>query len=150
MGRRISKLTRNPGPTCSDSHIPGFIKHPKIKGAGKVFVVSVNDPFVYELLPPPLFSQNTYEDTRKLTSIPPHRTNAWGKSLDAEKSSGIRFLADASGAFTRALDVEFPSAPFLGTNRSKRYALVIEGGKVKSVNVEPDNIGADGESSSVL
>ena len=86
----------------------------------------------------------------RLTFIPPPSTNAWGKSLDAEKSSGIRFLADASGAFTRALDVEFPSAAFLGTNRSKRYALVIEGGKVKSVNVEPDNIGADGESSSVL
>ncbi len=35
------------GPTCSDSHIPGFISHPKIKSAGKVFVVSVNDAFVY-------------------------------------------------------------------------------------------------------
>ncbi|KIN04421.1 hypothetical protein OIDMADRAFT_25080 [Oidiodendron maius Zn] len=103
-------------PTCSDSHIPGYIKHPKIKDAGKVFVVSVNDPFV---------------------------TNAWGKSLDADKSSGIRFLADSSGAFTRALDLEFPAAAFFGTNRSKRYALVIEGGKVKSANVEPDNIGHD-------
>lgn len=70
---------------------------------------------------------------------------AWGKSLDADKSSGIRFLADSSGAFSRALDVEFPSAAFLGNNRSKRYALVIEGGKVKSVHIEPDNIGADGE-----
>jgi peroxiredoxin 5 len=46
MDRRISKLTRHPGPTCSDSHIPGYIQHPKLKSAGKVFVVSVNDPFV--------------------------------------------------------------------------------------------------------
>jgi peroxiredoxin 5 len=34
------------GPSCSDSHVPGYINHPKLKGAGKVFIVSVNDPFV--------------------------------------------------------------------------------------------------------
>lgn len=70
--------------------------------------------------------------------------NAWGKSLDADKKSGIRFLADQDGSFTRAWDLEFEAAPLLGTNRSKRYAIVIEGGKVKSVNVEPDNIGHTG------
>ncbi|KAF4636884.1 hypothetical protein G7Y89_g1203 [Cudoniella acicularis] len=101
-------------PTCSDSHIPGYVSHPKIKNAGKVFVVSVNDPFVM---------------------------NAWGKSLDQDKSSGVRFLADPAGKFTRALDLEFDAAPLLGTNRSKRYAIVVENGKVKSVHVEPDNIG---------
>ena len=66
---------------------------------------------------------------------------AWGKSLDKDGSSGIRFLGDASGKFTRALDVEFEAASFLGTNRSKRYAFVVEDGKVKSVHIEPDNIG---------
>jgi len=34
------------GPTCSDNHVPGYVAHPKLKGAGKVFVVSVNDAFV--------------------------------------------------------------------------------------------------------
>jgi len=72
--------------------------------------------------------------------------NAWGKSLDADKSSGIRFLGDAGGEFTRALDLEFPSAPMLGTNRSKRYAIVVEDGKVASINVEPDNVGHTGKS----
>lgn len=67
--------------------------------------------------------------------------NAWAKSLDSDSSSGVRFLGDPSGAFTRALDVEFEAAPLLGTNRSKRYAIVVENGKVKSVNIEPDNIG---------
>lgn len=38
------------GPACSSSHIPGYIKHPKLKDAGQVFVVSVNDPFVYVLV----------------------------------------------------------------------------------------------------
>lgn len=66
---------------------------------------------------------------------------AWGKSLDKEQSSGIRFLADQDGSFTRALGQEFPAAPMLGTNRSKRYALVVKDGKVKSINTEPDNIG---------
>ncbi|KAI9049238.1 hypothetical protein LZ554_007085 [Drepanopeziza brunnea f. sp. 'monogermtubi'] len=102
-------------PTCTDSHIPGYIAHPKLKSAGKVFVVSVNDSFVM---------------------------SAWGKSLDKDGSSGIRFLGDPSGEFTRALDVEFAAAPLLGTNRSKRYAMVVEGGKVKSISVEPDNTGA--------
>ncbi|KAK0099747.1 hypothetical protein ONS95_013360 [Cadophora gregata] len=103
-------------PTCSDSHIPGYISHPKLKSAGKVFVVSVNDAFVM---------------------------NAWGKSLDKDGSSGIRFLGDPAGKFTRDLDLEFEAAPFLGTNRSKRYAIVVEGGKVKSIDVEPDNVGAE-------
>jgi len=67
--------------------------------------------------------------------------NAWAKSLDKDSSSGIRFLGDPSGAFTRALDVEFEAAPLLGTNRSKRYAIVVENEKVKSVDIEPDNIG---------
>lgn len=35
------------GPACSAAHVPGYINHPKLKDAGKVFVVSVNDPFVY-------------------------------------------------------------------------------------------------------
>lgn len=33
-------------PGCSSSHIPSYINHPKIKDAGQVFVVSVNDAFV--------------------------------------------------------------------------------------------------------
>jgi 2-Cys peroxiredoxin 5 len=70
--------------------------------------------------------------------------NAWGKSLDPEKKSGIRFLADQGGEFTRAWDLEFPAAPFLGSNRSKRYAIVIKDGKVAEVNIEPDNTGATG------
>lgn len=71
--------------------------------------------------------------------------NAWGKSLDADKSSGIRFLADPAGKFTRALGLEFDAAPMLGTNRCKRSAIVVKGGKIESVNVEPDNIGVDGK-----
>ena len=33
-------------PACSESHVPGYINHKKIKGEGSVFVVAVNDAFV--------------------------------------------------------------------------------------------------------
>jgi len=70
---------------------------------------------------------------------------AWAKSLDEKKTSGIRFLGDQSGNFTRAWDVEFESAPMLGNNRSKRYAVATEDGKVIKVGIEPDNTGVSGE-----
>lgn len=76
------------------------------------------------------------------------RMKAWGKSLDESKSSGIRFLADPSGDFTRAWDVEFDAAKILGNNRSKRYAVTTENGKVVKAAVEPDNTGVTSESSS--
>ena len=53
------------GPSCSNSHIPGYINHKNLKSAGNVFVIAVNDPFV---------------------------TKAWGASLDPNGSSGVRCL----------------------------------------------------------
>ncbi|KAI0813733.1 AhpC/TSA family protein [Xylaria sp. FL0064] len=103
-------------PSCSASHVPSYINHPKIGEAGQVFVVSVNDAFVMK---------------------------AWGDQLDPTKLSGIRFLADPTGAFTKALDLGFEAIPVFGNMRAKRYALVIENGKVKSAHVEPDNTGTD-------
>ncbi|KAJ6126720.1 hypothetical protein N7523_002332 [Penicillium sp. IBT 18751x] len=101
-------------PACSASHIPGYINHPKLKEAGQVFVVAVNDPFV---------------------------TKAWAASLDPTGKSGVRFLGDPSGEFTKALDLSFDSSAIFGNDRSKRYALLVENGKVKEAFVEPDNIG---------
>ncbi|EMD97242.1 hypothetical protein COCC4DRAFT_32541 [Bipolaris maydis ATCC 48331] len=101
-------------PSCSESHVPGYINSPKLKDAGKVFVVSVNDPFVMK---------------------------AWGKMLDPSGSSGIRFLGDPSLNFTKALGLSFDGTSIFGGDRSKRYALVIENGTVKAAHVEPDNTG---------
>ncbi|KAF2963700.1 hypothetical protein GQX73_g9871 [Xylaria multiplex] len=102
--------------TCSQKHVPSYINHPKLAEAGQVFVVSVNDAFVMK---------------------------AWGDQLDPTKHSGIRFLADPTGAFAKALDVGFDVIPVFGHTRAKRYALVIEDGKVKSVHIEPDNTGTN-------
>ncbi|KAF2720938.1 Redoxin, partial [Polychaeton citri CBS 116435] len=104
-------------PACSATHIPGYINNKNLKDAGNVFVVSVNDAFVMK---------------------------AWAESLDPDSSSGIRFLADPHGTFTSSLDLAFDEAiPIFGQPRSKRYALVIEDGKVKSAHVEPDNTGVN-------
>jgi len=101
-------------PSCSERHVPGYINSTRLKDAGKVFVVSVNDPFVMK---------------------------AWAASLDADGKSGIRFLADPHATFTNALDLSFDATAIFGQPRSKRYALLVEDGKVKEVHIEPDNTG---------
>ncbi|GFS15403.1 peroxiredoxin-5, mitochondrial [Elysia marginata] len=64
---------------------------------------------------------------------------AWGESLD--KSNKIEFLADTCGAFTKAIDLELDATPLLGNVRCKRFSMVVEGGKVKALSVEPDGTG---------
>ncbi|MCJ1450681.1 hypothetical protein MMC28_001014 [Mycoblastus sanguinarius] len=103
-------------PSCSATHIPGYVNSSKLKDAGQVFVVSVNDPFVMK---------------------------AWGATLDPTSKTSIRFLGDPSGQFTKDLDLSFESAAVFGQDRSKRYALVVEDGEVKSAHVEPDNTGVN-------
>jgi hypothetical protein len=69
---------------------------------------------------------------------------AWGTTLDPTGKSGIRFLADPHGELTSALDLSFDGAAIFGNARSKRYALVVENGKVTQAHVEPDNTGLNG------
>lgn len=72
--------------------------------------------------------------------------NAWGKILDPSGKSGIRFIADPELKFTKALDLSFDqAAAIFGGERSKRYALLVEDGKVKEAFVEADNTGLDGK-----
>lgn len=56
----------------------------------------------------------------------------------------IRFLGDPSGDFTSKLDLAFDATSIFGQPRSKRYALLIEDGKVKEAHIEPDNTGVNG------
>jgi hypothetical protein len=69
---------------------------------------------------------------------------AWGTSQDPTGKSGIRFLADPHGELTSALDLSFDGAAIFGNARNKRYALVVENGKVTEAHVEPDNTGLNG------
>ena len=64
--------------------------------------------------------------------------------MDSIDEVQIRFLGDPQAAFTDALDLSFDATAIFGQPRSKRYALLIEDGKVKEAHVEPDNTGVNG------
>jgi len=97
-------------PTCDRNHLPGFIEHYeaiRAKGVDDIAVVSVNDVFVM---------------------------GAWAKSSGA--AGKIRFLADGSADFTRAVGMELDASGFGMGVRSKRYAMVIEDGVVKKLQID--------------
>lgn len=99
-------------PTCSAKHLPGYVDNAaalRAKGVDAIACVSVNDAFVME---------------------------AWGK--DQKVGETVLMLADGSGDFTDKLGLELDlSARGMG-KRSQRYAMVVEDGVVKSINVEPN------------
>lgn len=92
-------------PTCSETHIPGYIAKAddlKAKGVTEIFCISVNDAFVMK---------------------------AWGKALGAEVK--VRMIADPAADLTKAMNVAFDKAiAVFGNVRSERYALLVEDGKV--------------------
>ncbi|WP_411992021.1 peroxiredoxin [Agarivorans sp. DSG3-1] len=95
-------------PTCSESHLPGFVvlaDNIKAKGVDIIACVSVNDAFVM---------------------------NAWGEAQNAEQ---IMMLGDGDASFTKALGLEMDTAGFGGV-RSQRYAIIIDDLTVSTVNVE--------------
>ena len=96
-------------PTCHKNHLPGFVQNAgaiKAKGIDTIAVTGVNDVFVMD---------------------------AWKKACAADK---LDFLADGNGEFAKALDLTFDgSGNGLGT-RSKRYAMLVEDGVVKKLNIE--------------
>lgn len=103
-------------PTCHMKHLPGFIEHAaefKAKGVDTVACTAVNDPFVLD---------------------------NWAKARGAENK--ILFLADGNADFARAVGADLDASAFgLGT-RSKRYAMLVEDGVVKSIHMEdvPTNV----------
>jgi glutaredoxin/glutathione-dependent peroxiredoxin len=97
-------------PICDKNHLPGFLSNLsafKARGTDDVAVTSVNDVFVMD---------------------------AWAKSSGAEGK--ILFLADGNGDFARALGLSLDlTARGLG-NRSQRYAVLVDDGVVRKLNVE--------------
>jgi peroxiredoxin len=96
-------------PTCHKNHLPGFVKNLasiKAKGIDAIAVTGVNDVFVMD---------------------------AWKK---ASGGDGIEFLADGSGNWAKALGLTADlTERGLGV-RSQRYAMVVDNGVVKTLNVE--------------
>ena len=97
-------------PTCSKSHMPGFVERVdelKAKGIDTIACTAVNDVFVL--------------------------TN-WAKDTGA--TGKIEMLADGSGDFAKAIGLEIDLSNFGLGLRSKRYAMLVEDGVVKVLNVE--------------
>jgi peroxiredoxin len=97
-------------PTCSNNHLPGYLENYdaiRAKGVDQIAVVAVNDHFVM---------------------------GAWQKFTGGEGK--ILFLADGNGDFIKALGLEADlSGGGLGL-RSKRFSMIVEDGKVTSLNIE--------------
>jgi cytochrome c peroxidase len=96
---------------CSTQHVPSFMRVAedlRAKGVEEIVCVSVNDPFVMK---------------------------AWGEATGAA-DAGIRFLADPTSAFTKAIGLDFTAPPVGLIDRSKRYAMLVEDGVVRVLNVE--------------
>jgi peroxiredoxin len=97
-------------PTCSAKHLPGYVAQLdelKAKGVDLVACLSVNDAFVME---------------------------AWAKDRGA--LGKIVMLADGSAAFTRAAGLELDLTGAGMGVRSKRWAAVVDGGVVKSIDID--------------
>jgi peroxiredoxin len=111
-------------PTCNNNHLPGFHRNAdafKSKGVDTIAVTGINDVFAFE---------------------------AWKKATGT--GGKIEFLADGNGEFAKAIERTFDgSVAGLGT-RSKRYAMLVEDGVVKKLNVEDVPSKAEASSAETL
>jgi peroxiredoxin len=108
-------------PTCSVSHLPGFVVHVddiKAKGVDTVACMSVNDVFVVD---------------------------AWGKASNAEH---LLMLADGNADFTTSIGLTLDGTGFGMGTRSQRFAMVVDNGVVSLLNV--DQAALDGSSAEAI
>jgi glutaredoxin/glutathione-dependent peroxiredoxin len=97
-------------PTCDAKHLPGFVEQAaaiKAKGIDTIACMAVNDVFVM---------------------------NAWGKSSNV--GDKVLMLADGNGEYSRALGLEMDGRGFGLGMRGQRFAILVEDGVAKKVNVE--------------
>jgi len=98
-------------PTCHRNHLPGFVEKAgefRKKGVDTVAVTTTNDHFVM---------------------------GAWSKAAGGDGK--VEFLADGNGEFAKAIGLYFDgSERGMGGVRSRRYAMLVEDGIVKVLNVE--------------
>lgn len=97
-------------PTCSMNHLPGYVDHAaefSAKGVDTVACMAVNDAFVM---------------------------GAWGKERGVGDS--VLMLADGNGDYTRKLGLEMDASGFGMGTRSQRFAILVDDGVAKVVNVE--------------
>ena len=97
-------------PTCSERHLPGFLENAealKAKGVDTIACLAVNDPFVL---------------------------GAWDKANQVE--GRVELLSDGNAELTKALGLELDASRMGLGVRSRRYAMVLEDGVVKTLLLE--------------
>ncbi|MFO1265421.1 MAG: peroxiredoxin [Rubrivivax sp.] len=97
-------------PTCNAKHLPGYVntaEQLKAKGIDTLACMAVNDVFVM---------------------------NAWGKAGNVGEK--VMMLADGNGEYARALGLELDARGFGMGMRGQRFAIVVDNGVAKQVNVE--------------
>ncbi len=97
-------------PTCSESHLPGFVVHAdqiKANGIDSILCLSVNDAFVM---------------------------GAWGQLNNADGQ--VSMIADGSAELTKAMDLALDLTAHGFGVRSQRYAMVVDNGVVESLHIE--------------
>ncbi|MFM8746149.1 MAG: peroxiredoxin [Aestuariivirga sp.] len=99
-------------PTCSMNHLPGFIAaHDAIKALGvdTIACTAVNDI---------------------------HVMKAWAKASGAEGK--VTMLADGNAEFAKAAGLELDLTSAGMGLRSRRYAMLVDDGVVKALNIETE------------
>lgn len=97
-------------PTCSAKHLPGFVSNAEAirqKGIDTIACLSVNDAFVMD---------------------------AWGKAQNA--GDKVLMLADGNADFSKAVGLTMDGTGYGMGLRASRYAMVVDNGVVKALNVE--------------
>src|SRR5947207_392270 len=98
-------------PTCHRNHLPGFVEKAdafRKKGVDAIAVTTTNDHFVM---------------------------GAWSKVAGADGK--VEFLADGNGEFAKAIGLNYDgSERGMGGVRSRRYAMLVDDGVVKVLNIE--------------
>lgn len=97
-------------PTCSASHVPGYVVKADdffARGVDSIICLSVNDAFVM---------------------------SAWGENQNVDDR--VRMIADGSADFTRAVGLELDLSERGMGVRSSRYAMIVNDGVVEALNIE--------------
>jgi glutaredoxin/glutathione-dependent peroxiredoxin len=96
--------------TCSQRHLPSYVGNAaalKGKGVDTIACVAVNDAFVM---------------------------GAWGSEHEA--GGKVMMLGDGNAEFTKAMGLELDRIKEGMGIRSQRYAMLVENGVIKALNVE--------------
>lgn len=113
MSRKVA-LFAVPGaftPTCSNNHLPGFIKHAdtiKSRDVDIIAVTAVNDVFVMD---------------------------AWRRMSDPGSRIDL-YLADGNADFAKAVGLDVDDSDKGRGIRSKRYSMIVKDGIVTTLNIE--------------